>query len=67
MIKTYTTVQGDTWDVISKKVYGEEKYADQLMGANFDLLDIFVFSSGTVVTIPKLNEVVDSNLPEWRK
>ena len=25
-MKTYTTVSGDMWDLISKKVYGDEKF-----------------------------------------
>ena len=66
-MKQYTTVQGDTWDSIAKSVYGNEKYADQLMAANFSKLDIFVFSSGEVLNIPELNEEIDSNLPDWRR
>ena len=27
---TYTTVLGDTWDIIAKKVYNDEKYVDVL-------------------------------------
>lgn len=30
-MEQYTTVQGDTWDIIAKKVYGNEKYAGYLM------------------------------------
>ena len=32
----YKTVQGDTWDIISKKVYGTEKYMIRLMQENPD-------------------------------
>lgn len=67
MASTYTTVQGDTWDIIAKKVYGSEQYADQLMASNFELLDLFLFSSGTVVKVPELKEEIDSNLPKWRR
>lgn len=67
MASTYITVQGDTWDVIAKKVYSSEQYADQLMASNFELLDLFLFSSGTVVKVPELKEEIDSNLPEWRR
>ena len=35
MAAKYTTVQGDTWDLISYKVYGSEKYIGNLMQANF--------------------------------
>ena len=33
----YKTVQGDTWDIISKKVYGTEKYMTRLMQENPEL------------------------------
>ena len=49
MASTYVTKQGDTWDLIAKKVYGAEKYLDHLMAHNFDLLDHFVFSAGIEV------------------
>ena len=26
MNEAYRTIQGDTWDMIAKKVYGDEKY-----------------------------------------
>ena len=41
MAKTYTTVAGDQWDIISKKVYGSEIHADFLMDNNLPLLDIY--------------------------
>lgn len=63
----YTTIQGDTWDMIAKKVYGDEKKLDVLMAANFDSLDYVVFPAGVAVNIPELDRQVDSDLPEWRK
>lgn len=63
---TYTTVLGDAWDIIAKKVYGNEYDADKLMMANFHLLDTFIFSAGTIINVPDLEEKKNSNLPEWR-
>lgn len=63
----YTTIQGDTWDMIAKKVYGDEKKLDVLMAANFDSLDYVVFPAGVAVNIPELDGQADSDLPEWRK
>ena len=34
MASTYTTIQGDTWDLIAYKLYGEEKYMKNLIEAN---------------------------------
>ena len=33
-VKVYKTVSGDTWDLISYKLYGSEQYFHQLMRAN---------------------------------
>ncbi len=66
MGKTYTTIQGETWDGIAYKIYGGEKYATDLMAANYRYLDILVFSSGTVLTVPDLPEEGGQNFPEWR-
>jgi phage tail protein X len=63
---SYTTVQGDTWDIIAKEVYGKEKYADYLMANNFLALDTFIFSEGTVLNTPDLPEEKDGDLPPWR-
>ena len=67
MADTYTTVQNDAWDVIAKKVYGDEKHADFLMQNNFEYIDIFIFSAGTVLKTPELVESTDSTLPPWRQ
>jgi phage tail protein X len=68
MESTYTTIQGDTWDIIAYRVYGSEKYIGYLMQSNFDLLDIFIFSSGTIIKTSALAETTSaiSDLPIWR-
>lgn len=63
---TYTTRQGETWDNIALKVYGEERHADFLMQNNYAFLDILVFSAGTVLNTPALPEDRDGDLPPWR-
>lgn len=64
-MESYTTIQGDTWDMIAKKVYGDESYTSLLMESNQKLLDYFIFPAGIVVTVPELPEETDT-LPEWR-
>ncbi len=66
MASTYTTVQGDTWDLIAYKLYGEEKYMKYLIEANWPLLDVLIFSSGTVLTVPELPEKANEDVPFWR-
>jgi len=63
---TYSTIQGETWDNIAFKAYGDEKYASFLMANNYPFLDILVFSSGTVLNIPELPEEEEGELPPWR-
>jgi len=67
MAGTYTTIQGDTWDLISFLKYGEEKYMKYLIEANRHLVDVLVFSAGTKVIIPDLPEDADENAPIWRQ
>lgn len=62
----YTTVQGDMWDSIAHRFYGDVKYFCLLLQYNPDLLDIFVFSAGTMVYIPEIPEDEDEDVPEWR-
>ena len=66
MSKTYTTIQGDTWDLIAYKLYGSEKYMKNLIEANWPLLEVLVFSSGTVINVPDIPEDSDEDVPFWR-
>lgn len=66
MAETYTTTQGDMWDSISYKVYGDEKYMGFLMQNNLELLDIFIFGAGTEITVPELESEKESDMPSWR-
>lgn len=68
MANTYTTQQGDAWDVIAFRVYGSEQYAGVLMRANFEHLDTFLFDAGTVLCVPDLPKDAESNtVPFWRE
>ena len=66
-METYTTKQGDAWDMIAKNVYGDEKYTSYLMQNNLKLIDYFIFPSGIQINVPDLTEEVIQTLPEWRK
>lgn len=66
MAGKYVTQQGDTWDLISYKLYGEERRMKNLIEANWPLLDVLVFSSGTEITVPNIPEETDADLPFWR-
>lgn len=65
-MRTYTTIQGDMWDSIAYKVYGNEKYMGLLMKSNLQLLDIFIFSAGTLLSVPELSIEEEIDKPAWR-
>lgn len=69
MANTYTTIQGDTWDIISLKVYGSELYTAELVAANFEQRKVLSFGAGTVLNVPDITaeEVENTNLPPWRR
>ena len=67
MAKKYTTIQGDTWDLIAYKVYGAEKYMRYLIEANCEQIDVLRFSSGTILNVPDLPEETDEDAPFWRQ
>lgn len=70
MAKVYTTVSGDTWDLVAWKMYGKEVWADKIMQANMDKLDYMVFPDNLQLIIPDVESfsgtAVSSDAPEWR-
>ena len=63
---TYTTKDGDMWDMIAKKVYGNELLADRLLQANRGLAGVFKFDAGTVIIVPEIEDGEAAGLPPWR-
>jgi phage tail protein X len=49
----YTTMQGDTWDVLARDIYGSEKLAYVIQQANPEYLPLIFFPAGLVLTIPQ--------------
>lgn len=69
MPKTYTTVQGDTWDIISLKNYESELFTDRLTEANQEHRKTLIFGAGSVLVIPDVStdQRRAANLPPWVK
>ena len=64
----YTTVQGDAWDSISKRVYGDEAHTGLLIAANPEHTETVLFSAGIVLTVPPRPELpARAGLPIWRQ
>ena len=67
MAKTYTTQQGDAWDAIAFKVYGDVNLTGWLMQNNYPYLETFVFGSGVIPNTPDPRSgIQDANTPIWR-
>lgn len=62
----YTTVSGDMWDTIAKKVYGDEYCVDVLMQANPENIGTFQFGAGVVLQTPELKMEQSGSLPPWK-
>ena len=69
-MKTITTIQGDTWDTIACRVYGNVLMAQNLMEAreNIRLLDYQIFPAGMIVAAPEIAAPeAAGDLPAWRR
>ena len=64
---TYTTVSGDTWDIVAYKAYGYEMYMDTLIKANIEYKDTYIFPAGVVLTLPEIELTVSESLPPWKQ
>ena len=63
----YTTIAGDTWDLIAFKVYGDEHLFDQLIEANPTYREVVRFDAGCEITCPDIAVSVSSALPPWKR
>ncbi|WP_071124841.1 tail protein X [Leptotrichia massiliensis] len=69
-VKVYRTVSGDTWDLISYKVYGSEGYFHDLIRSNLRLIDIAIFDANIPIIIPEITDEENDNderLPPWKR
>lgn len=66
-MSNYTTIQGDTWDVISLKTLGSEMLVSKLIEANSKHRNTIYFSAGIILNIPVIENVQKQiNLPPWK-
>lgn len=69
-MRTYTTIQGDTFDLIAYKLYpklGREKLTSLLIDANPEHISTVIFSAGIVLNIPEVSVPASSSLPAWMR
>lgn len=68
-MKTIRTIQGDTWDKISLRVYGSENFMDKLIAVNMEHRSKIIFNSGANVNVPDIDTeaaLVNQDLPPWK-
>ena len=63
---TYITTQGDTWDFISFKAYGDEHHIDKLIKANPKYRNTTIFLANVELIIPELELERIDTLPPWK-
>lgn len=63
----YITKEGETWDQIAFKVYGDEMLYIDLMQANLKVIDVAVFPANIPLICPDVEPTNNKNLPPWKK
>ena len=65
--RVYKTIQGDTWDGIAVKVYGDEKYMNELLEANQTYREILIFPANVSLSLPNIQTQTTTILPPWKR
>lgn len=67
-MKTYRTLQGDTFDIIAFRLWKDEHLCSTLMDANPGYMDALIFPAGIELNIPDfVKEPKRADLPPWYK
>jgi phage tail protein X len=63
---TYITMQGDAWDAVAYRLWGEERLFMELMNANTEHLDVVLFPAGVALRVPTVpDRRITTELPPW--
>ena len=63
----YTTLSGDTFDMIALDFYNDEFLAGELIRANPQYRGVLRFPAGVGLSIPILEDKPAETLPPWRR
>lgn len=68
----YACAAGDTFDSVALKVYGDEKYAAELLSVNAELCGKLLFTGGEKLYLPVIETVAagEETLPQtapWKQ
>lgn len=65
-MRKYRTIQGDTWDMIAYREYGNENLVSVLITANEEYCDYVKFPAGIIIDVPDVENSAPSTLPPWK-
>lgn len=66
MGKQYTTHQGDTFDIIAHRLWGNEKLMHRLIEANPAHQGTVFFNANKVLDVPDIQPVSTEPVPPWK-
>ncbi len=66
-MRKYTTSQGDMWDSIALRLYGNERFMHELVGANPGYRSVAVFPANLVLNVPDISTEEKVTFPPWRR
>lgn len=64
-MNSYTTSQGDTWDLIAYKLWGSEYLLPLLLEANPKHRHTLFFSGDVVLNVPDIDTAIYTPRPAW--
>ena len=65
-MNTYTTAQGDMWDLIAFTQLGDVSYTDSLMNMNQQHISYYIFPAGITLILPDVEPGASDMLPPWK-
>jgi hypothetical protein len=67
ILHTITAVRGEAFDSLALVLYGNEKYASELLLANPNLCHKIIFDGGEVLNVPQILDEAINPLPPWKQ
>lgn len=65
---TQVALQGETFDSLAYRLYGEERMSHYLRKYNREFSDVVIFEGGEELTVPLLSQTESTEtLPPWRR
>ena len=65
---TYETIQGDMWDTVSYKMFGNCAFSDRIMFLNTPYIDYYIFPGGLKLRLPEIQQGEGVyNPPPWQE